>query len=138
MSTDRLTRRRFLLLAAATVPAAAGAAGLLWARRGPESRADTFAGRATAFIDDLEAARRLGRSYVEANPAEAGERQLERLLVEASSEWHAARGPVDVETMRTLARREARRDFAEDRLVAVDGWYLSRTEARLAALSLYA
>jgi hypothetical protein len=137
MSTDRLTRRRFLLLAAATVPAA-GAAGLLWARRGPESRVDTFAGRATAFIDDLGAARRLGRSYLEANPAEAGERQLERLLVEASSEWRAARGPVDVETMRALVRRDARRDFAEDRLVAVDGWYLARTEARLAALSLYA
>jgi hypothetical protein len=119
------------------VPAAA--AGALWSRRsGDEPRAGTFAGRATSFVDDLDAARRLGRTYLDEHPQEAGEPRLRRLLVESSPGWSRAQAAVDPEVLRTLARREARRDYAAGRVVSVGGWYLSLTEARLAALALYA
>jgi hypothetical protein len=134
----RLSRRTFLLVLAGAVPAAA--AGALWSRRdADEPRADTFAGRATSFVDDLDAARRLGRTYLDEHPDEAGEARLQRLLLQSSPGWSRAQeAAVDPEVLRTLARREARRDYAAGRVVSVSGWYLSRTEARLAALALYA
>jgi hypothetical protein len=133
----RLSRRTFLLALAGAVPAAV--AGALWSRRDAEEpRADTFAGRATSFVDDLDAARRLGRTYLDEHPDEAGAARLERLLLESSARWSRAQAPVDPEVLRTLARRESRRDYAAGRVVPVGGWYVSRTEARLAALALYA
>lgn len=38
--------------------------------------------------------------------------------------------------VRRLAARDMREDFAEGRIVKVDGWLLSQTEARLCALAL--
>ena len=95
---------------------------------------DQLAARLRTLIYDHAAARRLGRLYVSHVPAEDDLRILARLAV-ASPEAQ----PVDVIALdRTSLRHRldarVRDDFASGTTVRLDGWVLSRTEARLCAL----
>ena len=70
---------------------------------------------------------RVGRSYLKKVPDEANREKLAALLPSLKgSKRLAAR-------IRALRDRVAR-DFAENRIVLLEGWLLSRTEARAAAL----
>jgi hypothetical protein len=72
-------------------------------------------------------AARIGEAYLEDHPEEAQPALLARLLREAGLE--EAPGPT------SRARARIREDFERGRTVQVDGWVLSRTEARLCALT---
>lgn len=121
-----LTRRRLLALLAA---AGVGAAG--W-RLADDGGADSPEGRLTAVLGDREAARIVGERYLEGRPAERDERALLRLLRPLGDPEFLAD-----EELGTRVRRAVRSDFAEGRVVLVEGWYLSETEVRLCALSTF-
>ncbi len=126
MTAVDLTRRR-LLIAAAGV-----AAGVAFGPSGLLTLIERLSGRDAAsllrgLITDGEGAARLGRSYLAAHPTEARRVVLVRDLV----------GPTVPTSARRASREVAARirtDYAAGSTVVVDGWVLSRTEARLYAL----
>lgn len=124
-----MTRRAFL---AAAALAAAGGAGILYRRADdgfdPELEQTRDAAR---VLDELEPARRVGRAYLDDHPGEAAEATLVRLL-EREPGWSAAWD--DADALAQLARRTIRSEYADGTTVTVQGWLLSRTEARLCAL----
>jgi hypothetical protein len=128
-----MTRRTFL---AAAALAAAGGGGLLYRRSTGDFDPDLEQTAELArLFDELGPARRVGRAYLESQPAEADEHTLVRLL-EAEPGW---RGVWEGSPARIaeLARRTVRLDYGRGRTVRVDGWTLSRTEARLCALMTF-
>ncbi|MYF68621.1 MAG: hypothetical protein F4053_11665 [Proteobacteria bacterium] len=96
----------------------AGTAGLLTL---PIGRAISGVSLLAAIDIDPEAARIIGRSFLEAYPEEWNTRRL------LTSVAH-----VDAFNVNVLIQR----DFAAGRTVSVDGWVLSQTEARLCAAAM--
>ncbi|MGH9013694.1 MAG: hypothetical protein ACRDZ1_07125 [Acidimicrobiia bacterium] len=134
-----LGRRAFLqrLLALVT-------GGGLWPRTGPTLRRDSdpwpALGEALAqVLTDPGATRRVGRRYLDAEPTEASVPRLLALLPTGgtTADARAAEREIARHPRAFLARvgKAARADFAEGETVVVDGWQLSRAEARLAALT---
>lgn len=93
------------------------------------AQARTPAARYVAALSDRASARRIGRAYLAAYPAEADAPRLTAQLAQALG---AARGRRD---LRLALRRAVRDDMRHGRSVLVDGWVLARTEARLCALA---
>jgi hypothetical protein len=122
--------RRSLLLAAA------GALSLS-ARPRPAAAAPAAATvrRLAAFMRPQPSAAAIGRAYLAHFPEEAEPSALTRRIVGDVASSEAALMRLDDRSLwnRLAARRRA--DFAEGRLATVDGWLLSRTEARLCALA---
>ena len=80
------------------------------------------------MFSDPEAPRSVGRSYLEIYPQEADKRQLMWSILGAKS-------PQDLDTFRRVLHSRRNQDFHRENFVIVDGWMLSRTEARLCALT---
>ena len=105
------------------------------------NRLATSAGDATEWISlsaampyPLEAARAIGLAYLKVAPDEEDPAILQRRIRTAIS---AVIEPGDSATSASLTRAlgdQIRRDFAKGDIVAVRGWMLARTEARLCAL----
>jgi hypothetical protein len=83
-------------------------------------------------LGDRDAARTVGRRYLDGRPEERNERALVRLLSPLGDP-----ATLTQDALRNRVRRAVRSDFVEGRVVPVDGWYLSETEARLCALSTF-
>jgi hypothetical protein len=133
MAERHTTRRAFL--AAFVVSAGAASVGAVKLLGGGETRREELTGRVAGAFEDLRAAKAVGAAYLRSHPGDADERRLVRELRRSNRAWSAVAAPADV---RRLARAQARRDYAAGRLAIVDGWYLSRTEARLCALTTFA
>jgi hypothetical protein len=128
----RLSRRAFLALCGVSV--AAGGYKLIGADQDTyDAHAVTV--RVTAAFNDLPSARAVGEAYLRGRPHERDERRLVGRLRRSNGAWTRVRRPEDA---RRLARAQMRRDYEGGRLAAVDGWYLSVTEARLCALATFA
>ena len=87
--------------------------------------------RSTDIFDELAEVSGLctvGRTYLQRFPEEADESTLIALLLAGGSKGLDLRGGSTTEV-----RQRIRQDFVEDDVVTVDGWILSRTEARLYA-----
>lgn len=82
--------------------------------------------------DELDGIRRIGEAYLTAHPEQAGREEL----LEALGGGQPGGVDPEAEPEEILAGLEAaiREDFAEARTVVLDGWHLSVTEARAAAL----
>jgi hypothetical protein len=126
---SRVTRRGFLVLAGA---AAAGGVAKLLTDGDDDERARELARAVAAALSDPRSARRVGAVYRRTATSEADAPALARALRGSHRAWGRVSGPGAV---RRLARVESRRDYAAGRVVVVDGWHLSRTEARLCALA---
>jgi hypothetical protein len=88
-----------------------------------------------SMIADLESARRVGQVYLQKAPDEADRgRLLTRLFPELAPARHA-KSPA---AWRQSYAAKCRQDFADGHTVRLDGWVLSRTEARLCALAALA
>ena len=120
------TRRRLLALAAA-----AGIGAAAW-RLADDGVADSPEARLAAVLGDRDAARSVGERYLAGRPGERDEQALLRLLRPLGDPELLAR-----DELGTRVRRAVREDFAQGRVVLVDGWYLSETEARLCALTTF-
>jgi len=126
----KLTRRWFLT----------GLTALVFTRAAPdpwppaEGRSHAPALLGHFFRRDLPAAVHLGRRYLEIAPAERSEERLGEMLL--GSSWGDGRTDIREIATRVRARRDA--DFRAGDLVAIEGWFLARTEARLCALAALA
>jgi len=129
--TLRFTRRRFLAGLAAGIVGAALGLRLYWSG----GSATREAMRLTGVLRHPDSAALLGRLYLDGNPKEADTARLVTLI-------NAARGPAlppvtaaPDESLRAGLEERIRNDFIHGDTVAVDGWLLSITEARLCALA---
>jgi hypothetical protein len=126
----RVSRRTVLAALAAGIVGAAIGLRLYWPGGNITREARRFAG----ILRHPDSAAWLGRFYLEVNPREADAALLVRLI-------GAARGPAlppvsaaNDEALRADLNERIRNDFIYGNTVAVDGWLLSLTEARLCAL----
>ncbi len=86
------------------------------------------------LIAHRESAGMVGRAYLRIRPAESGVGLLTDLL---TSEWTGDRkrlDRMDLEVLRTRLRHQMREDFKAGRVVLIQNWILSVTEARICAL----
>ena len=95
---------------------------------------DELAARLRALLYDRAAARRFGRLYVRQVPAEDDPRILARLTVAFLGAQQVDVIALDRTSLRHRLDARVRDDFASGTTVQLDGWVLSRTEARLCAL----
>ena len=133
-SAGPITRRRFL----ATVAGIGGAALAIKARPwtalvafAPVSAGERLAG----LLAHRDSARVVGKAYLDHVP---GESSVSRLVERISADLPEGRRTVldaSDDELRTLLAASIRSDFEDDRIVEVDGWVLSPTEARLYALT---
>jgi hypothetical protein len=120
----RLTRRGFLAGLAAGIVGAALGLRLYWSA----DRTPAGSERLARLLPHADSAARIGRRYLEGARREANAARLVALI---------GMVPADGETDAALRERMQARigqDFIDGATVAVDGWLLSATEARLCAL----
>jgi len=124
------TRRTFLQAVAAGL----AAAGVFGCQQPDSSGMATDAGGQPAWLAKIigadDAAARFGRIYLEAHPAENNRDVLVGLIEQAT----VPTPPADPAAMAVALQQVVRAEYARDAVVAVDGWVLSVTEARLYAL----
>jgi len=130
---SKLDRRRFLVGLAVLAGGGAALVGL-WFHHvaGPSRRVRARAERLfLSYFPEPEAIRPLGESYLEAHPGEADHGRLIELVLDEL-------GVVEeLGTDRAFGLRISalvRADFAAGRTLRLQGWIVSRTECRLAAL----
>ena len=92
------------------------------------------------LVPDMAAAGRLGRSYLTAHPTEL---DLQRLVDDVPGPLRLASGTDSIDSIPKAvliarARRVVIDDYRTGRVVDIDGWVLSITEARLYALAALA
>ena len=121
--TGKLTRRQFLVpLGVMTLGSGGVALRILWNRGAEELDFNTLGMR----LGDLT---QLGSTYLESFPSESTVRVLAGRLSERFSLWPE-------NTLTEQARLAVGRDFEEAETFNAHGWILSRTEGRLAALTV--
>ena len=81
--------------------------------------------QAMAFIQDNENIEALGLKYLELFPEENGEQRLARNIISSQGES---------DDFQTVISNKIQEDFETGAIVQIDGWLLSRTEARQCAL----
>jgi choline dehydrogenase-like flavoprotein len=127
---DRCRRRRMRSSRRAFLAATGAAALLPLSWRGGASTGATDADRLRAAIANPASAAALGRAYLARFPGEADRDRIAAAIL-ASLAAPPAR---DASALRAPVRARIRGDFRAGATVTLDGWILSRTEARLAAL----
>jgi hypothetical protein len=128
MTTVRTTRRNSLRLVAALVGLAA-APPLAHIAGSSEP-----ATRLASLFRDRRSAASVGARYLASYPEEASPERLLDLLV-ADRRLAAALAADDPVALRIAAASLVREDFLARHVARVDGWLLSRTEARLCGLA---
>jgi hypothetical protein len=126
MTDVDLTRRRLLIAAAGLGAAVVAGPIAMWPVVERFAASDPAA-LLRGLVTHRGAAVALGRSYLEANPTEAHRADLVRNLV-------GARVPASTSRASREVASRIRADYRAGRTVVVEGWVLSRTEARLCAL----
>lgn len=132
-----MVNRRQLLLGAGAFGAAVALRLLPWSDA-PLSGQGAVARRLPRLLGHPDSARVVGRAYLRLVPAEARPELLAKLIVEQLPEGeHTAAAVADGE-LRERLLDGVREDFRDGKTVELDGWLLSRTEARLCALVVLA
>ena len=134
--SQQLGRRGFLVTAvglAATTLAARFA--LPHERERIDDDTATDAGRLVRAFSSPESAAELGRAYLATASRERSPALLvDRIAASLPAGYKVLRTADDGQLKSLLARR-LKEDFAAGNTVTVDGWVISRTEARLCALA---
>ena len=123
-------RRRFVahLLSLGALGASPGTA---WAASSTTPH-DPVASTLSRLLGHPESAVVVGRAYLLIAP---DAREPARLIDLLSASCDGLALDADLDTLRPRLGRRIRQDFAEGRVVDVDGWRLSLTEARLCGLA---
>jgi len=138
MSLAREIERRAFLRGAGAATALGLAAPALLAFFAGCGRESALARSLSGFFADPESARAVGREYLELSADEPDAAAvLERLAGPHLRKWEtlAVSHP---DRLAQVLRLQHRSDFAHERVVAIRGWVLSETEARLCALAALA
>jgi hypothetical protein len=139
MTMRSTTTRRLLLRSAAAIVAAAWFGRLLgsWSPSGAPGEPDSA--RLARLLTQTDSARMIGQEYLRSAPGERDLAVLASLIVaRLADDPHVDPRVVSIATdahLRGLLLTSTRRDFAEGLTVTLDGWVLSRTEARLYGLT---
>lgn len=105
-----------------------------WTKAMPSGKQDVLATASLNMLSDGEAARAVGRAYLAEYPSE-GRQSILAGLQGLTTMAGVARGATRRAVLLAELQRAGRRDFAAGNIVEVDGWILSRTEARICALA---
>jgi hypothetical protein len=124
------TRRTFLAGLAAGIVGAAIGLRLYWSGGGATRDALRLAG----VLRHPDGAVLLGRLYLAGHPQEADAARLSTLIAAALDPALTPVSSATDEALRAGLEEKIRTDFTSGEMVAVDGWLLSVTEARLCAL----
>jgi hypothetical protein len=131
----RVSRRSFLrmlLLLGALVPIRQGK---MFLTTGHGCRTgDLLSSKLADFFYDKESAGIVGLEYLRVVPRETDRWELTKLICSGwNNDQLAKAGP---EKIKALLLQQQREDFEKGRIVKVQGWILSETEARLCALTV--
>jgi hypothetical protein len=128
---EDLSRRQVLVGGTLVVLGGAGGATLVWQHRRdqPDGTSTDAPGPAPSSASPGEAIAMVGAAYLAGHPEQADEATLRAGLPGLTAD-----DPDDIVRQLPTIDDDVRTDFAEDRVVSVDGWVLSLTEARAAAL----
>ena len=126
----RLSRRTVLAGLAAGIVGTAIGLRLYW----PGGDLAREARRLAGMLRHPDSAARLGRLYLDERPREADATLLVTLIGAARGPALPPPSPTTDEALRADLEERIRNDFILGNTVAVDGWLLSLTEARLCAL----
>ena len=91
--------------------------------------------RLLAMLGRPDSAAAVGRAFLAGHPAEADRGRLAARLEQALRCQDCDPAQDRVERLRAALARQVRADFAGARVVRVEGWVLSETEARLCGLA---
>lgn len=108
--------------------------GVAWAIGAPVRRDTPTAleqGDLTALLRHQSSAKIIGQHYLQHYPHEANADQLLGLITAGVITDANASG----QQLRDRLAQKIRQDFADERVVKLQGWLLARTEARLCALT---
>jgi hypothetical protein len=130
-------RRQFLLLALGLAGSVAAGSKLSGAAEG-WLRQGNLRAKLTALFIHQESAQAIGRAYLQRYPQEADVRTLEDQIAQGIAGGHTLLVATGKPEISKLLTDRIRQDFATDRVVKVQGWILSVTEARLCALAALA
>jgi hypothetical protein len=110
-------------------------------------RADAFGTTATSHAEDWlssklanffhnkESARAIGLAYLRTVPEEANAQQLTQLICSSWEQRYDELVHANAAKIKTILLRQQRQDFEKGRIIELEGWILSETEARLCALA---
>ena len=132
-----LPRRNFLITAAFAAFFISRANFAAGCRRAPRA-ASLGASRLTSVFQRKRSARAVGEAYLRRAPEEADPVLLVNAICDRDRGLRQVLHHGDNGRLRAAINNRLRRDFAHGRTVMLDGWLLSRTEARLCALTAIA
>jgi acyl CoA:acetate/3-ketoacid CoA transferase alpha subunit len=93
-----------------------------------------LASRLKRFFRSAQSAQIVGQRYLAVTAGEA-DAALLAARIAGTQQYYLRLVSADEPTLRALLAVQQQADFAEGRTVNIDGWILSRTEARLCALA---
>lgn len=140
MSAYSSMPRRSFLKTLASLCALAGLSGTvhLLSRLGRPPAAEPLALSLAHFFPHDQSAKIVGLEYLRGAPHEASASVLVDLICSSDPERRGQLAQADARKRRELLRAQQRQDFEQGRIVRVQGWILSETEARLCALAALA
>lgn len=97
--------------------------------------ADPLSSQLANFFRDKESARAVGLEYLRMAPTEADVRQLTKLICSCWQEQFDELARADMRKIKNVLVNQQREDFEKGRVINLQGWILSETEARLCALT---
>ena len=130
MKRDGAMDRRRFLVSVVTIGGGLGCS-IVIGRAGTEWGGESVVVEVSKLLTIAPDAQRVGRAYLDLVPDEDDPELLVDLVFPSLRDADAP--PESGELVRRFVA-QVRRDFEEDRLARIDGWILSRTEARLSAL----
>ncbi len=130
-----MNRREFLALSLGGACAVFLQFGRLRMAHAGLPQQDLLRARLSGLLRHTDSARIVGREYLHRYPQEATVSVLLDLIAADGAGGQAAlsKGPDD--ELRALLDHKMRQDFADEKVVQLQGWVLSVTEARLCALT---
>jgi hypothetical protein len=96
---------------------------------------DRLSSKLANFFHNKQSARAIGLEYLRLVPVEANARRLTQLICSSWKQRYDELSNADAAKIKTILLRQQRRDFENGRIVNLQGWILSQTEARLCALA---
>jgi hypothetical protein len=130
-----ISRRDFLMLSAAAAIALLARSQLPALRALSGGEQMLLATRLAAFFTHKESAKVIGLEYARKYPQEADARVLLDRITTSLNVGDVGLFGAASSNLHGLLVRTMREDFAVDRVVKLQGWVLSVTEARLCALA---
>lgn len=130
----QITRRRFIRIITLLMPLGLVRFPPALATFFSPTPSDPIVSNLTKIIINKKSSGIVGRAYLRSTPEEADARLLVDLICSSQAGLRSLMVGKEPEQLRTLIRHLQMEDFENGRTARVQGWVLSRTEARLCAL----